>query len=43
MGFRIGDSVKVKEGILKDAPPNTIFAYLSDSEPELQKVPREEW
>jgi len=34
---------KVKESILKDAPPNTIFAYLSDSEPELQKIAREEW
>ena len=34
---------KVKESILKDAPPNTIFAYLSDFEPELRKIPREEW
>ena len=34
---------KVKESILQDAPPNAIFAYLSDSEPELQKIPREEW
>ena len=34
---------KVKESILKDAPLNAIFAYLSDFEPELRKIPREEW
>ncbi len=34
---------EVKESILKDAPLNAMFGYLSDFEPELRKVPREEW
>lgn len=33
----------VKERILQDAPINAVFGYLSDSEPELRKVLREEW
>ena len=33
----------VKGIILKSAPQNTIFGYLCDYEPELRKVPREEW
>ena len=38
-----GQYEEVKENILKDAPLNTVFTYLSDFEPELQKVSREEW
>ncbi len=38
-----GQYEEVRESILKDAPLNTVFGYLSDSEPELRKVPREEW
>ena len=38
-----GQYQAVKEGILRDAPPNAVFGYLSDFEPELRKVPREEW
>ena len=38
-----GQYEEVKEGILKDAPPGAVFGYLRDSEPELRKVPREEW
>ena len=38
-----GQYEEVKENILKDAPLNTVFTYLSDFEPELQKVLREEW
>ena len=34
---------KVKASILKNAPLNAVFGYLSDSEPELRKVPREVW
>ena len=34
---------EVRESILKDAPPNAVFAYLSDFEPEWRKLPREEW
>ena len=34
---------EVKESILKDAPPDAVFVYMSDSEPELHKVTREEW
>ncbi len=38
-----GQYREVKESILKDAPLNTVFGYLSDYEPELRKVSREEW
>lgn len=38
-----GQYQEVKESILKDAPLNAVFGYLSDFEPELGKVPREEW
>jgi len=38
-----GQYQEVKESILKDAPLDAVFGYLSDSEPELRKVPREEW
>ena len=34
---------KVKESILKNAPLKVVFWHLSDSEPVLRKVPREEW
>ena len=39
----LGQYEKVKESVLKDAPLDTVFGYLSNSEPELRKVPREEW
>ncbi len=38
-----GQYEEVKKSILKDAPPDTVFACLFDSEPELRKVPREKW
>ncbi len=38
-----GQYEEVKENILKDAPPDAIFALLSNYEPELHKIPREEW
>ena len=38
-----GQYQEVKEKVLKDAPPNAIFGYLCDSEPELRKVSRGEW
>ncbi len=38
-----GQYEEVKESILEDAPLNAVFGYLSNSEPELRKVPREEW
>lgn len=38
-----GQYEEVRESILKNAPLNTVFAYLSDFEPELRKVPREGW
>ena len=38
-----GQYQEVKESILKDTPLDTVFGYLSNSEPELRKVPREEW
>jgi len=34
---------EVKEKILRDAPPEAVFGKLSDFEPELRKVPKEEW
>ena len=38
-----GQYEAIKEGILKDAPLNAVFGYWSDFEPELRKLPREEW
>ncbi len=38
-----GQYQKVKQSILQDAPLNAVFAHLSDFEPELRKVSREEW
>ena len=38
-----GQYEEVKESILKDAPLDAVFGYLCDYEPELRKVPREEW
>ena len=38
-----GQYQAVKESILKDASLSTVFGHLSDCEPELRKVPREEW
>ena len=38
-----GQYEEVKKKILKDAPPNTVFGYLSNSEPELRRVPRQDW
>jgi len=34
---------EVKEGILKDAPPNAVFGCFPNCETELKVVPREEW
>ncbi len=38
-----GQYQKVKESILQDALLNAVFGHLSDYEPELRKVSREEW
>jgi len=38
-----GQCEDVKESILKDAPPDTIFALGFTETGELLKVPREEW
>jgi hypothetical protein len=38
-----GQYQKVKEGILKNAPPDATFGYFPDYETELRAVPREEW
>lgn len=38
-----GQYGEVKEIILKDAPLKAVFGYLSDSQPELKEVPKEEW
>ena len=38
-----GQYEKVKESILGDAPPDTIFALGFTDAGELRKVPREEW
>ena len=38
-----GQYEAVKESVLKDAPLDTVFGCLCDYEPELRKVPREEW
>jgi len=34
---------QVKEKILKDAPPDTLFGFFLDYDTELRIVPREEW
>ena len=35
---------KVKESILKNAPPEAVFYHVSDyAQPKLQQVSREEW
>ncbi len=34
---------RVKESILKSAPPNAVFWYTSNSEPQLREIPKEEW
>ena len=38
-----GQYEKVKESILRDAPPDTIFALGFTDAGELREVPREEW
>ena len=38
-----GYYAEVREYILRDAPRNAVFTYLSDAEPELRKIPKEEW
>lgn len=38
-----GQYEEVKERILKDAPPETIFGYWFDYEADIQTVSREEW
>lgn len=38
-----GEYQEVKGSILKDAPLDAIFGHLFSSQPELRKVPREEW
>ena len=38
-----GQCEDVKESILKDAPPDTIFALGFTDDGELHEVPREEW
>ena len=38
-----GQYREVRQSILKDAPPDAIFGYLSDFVPELREVLREDW
>jgi len=38
-----GQYEEVKESILKDAPPDAVFAHGFTDYGELRKVPREEW
>lgn len=38
-----GQYEDVKENVLKDAPPDTVFAHGFTDSGELRKVPREEW
>jgi len=38
-----GQYEEVKESILKDAPPDAVFAHGFTNAGELRKVPREEW
>ena len=34
---------EMKQGILRDAPPDAVFGCLDGPKPELHKVPREKW
>jgi hypothetical protein len=34
---------EVRELILKDAPPDTVFGYWFDDEADITTIPREEW
>ena len=34
---------KVKESVLKNAPPDAVFYHAFDTSPVLRKVKREEW
>lgn len=38
-----GQYEEVRESILRDAPPDAIFAHGFTNSGELRKVPREEW
>jgi len=38
-----GQYEEVKESILKDTPPDTLFGYFLNYETELEIVPREDW
>lgn len=38
-----GQYGEVKEGIFRDTSLDTVFGYLSDYEPELREVTKEEW
>ncbi len=38
-----GQYEEVKEGILRDAPPDAVFAYFSDYEAQIKVVSRGEW
>lgn len=38
-----GQYEEAKKNILKDAPPTSVFGYLSNFEPALQEIPRDEW
>ena len=38
-----GQCEEVKERILKDAPPDTVFGYFPDDERELKVISREDW
>jgi len=38
-----GHYEEVKGRILKNAPRNAVFAYLSHAEPELRKIPKKQW
>ena len=34
---------EVRARLLREAPPDTIFSYARDYQPELQAVPRNDW
>ena len=38
-----GQYEDIKEGILKDAPPDAVFSHCFEDGFELEAVPREEW
>ena len=38
-----GPYQEVREPILKDAPPETVFGYWFDEDSDIITVPREEW